>query len=213
MATKYCSRCDQTKAVAEFSKDRTTKDGLSARCKECRSDYSKRWYNGLTLERQRERRDRRRNERSEWQRAYYHRNREWFAERGREWVSKNREKHRANTRRNMQKRRATAKGRLENNVSRAVYRALKGRKGGEPTFALLEYTVEQLMAHLERQFQRGMCWDNYGKWHVDHIRPLVSFEYSEPSDPEFKRAWALTNLRPLWARENISKGGRVSLLI
>lgn len=113
----------------------------------------------------------------------------------------------------MRRRRATAKGKLESNVSRALHRALKREKGGEPSFALLGFTVEQLVAHLERQFEKGMGWHNYGQWHVDHIIPLASFKYESARDPDFARAWALTNLRPLWARANISKGAQRLLLI
>src|SRR3546814_16139410 len=53
-----------------------------------------------------------------------------------------------------------------------------------------------------------ICWDNRGEWHIDHIRPLCSFEFKSPDDPQFREAWALTNLRPLWARDNPRKGGR-----
>jgi hypothetical protein len=108
----------------------------------------------------------------------------------------------------MRRKRATAKGRLESNVSRAVNRALLKAKSREPSFNLLGFTVDELMRHLERQFLPGMIWENYGKWHVDHILPLASFNYSSAKDDEFKAAWALTNLRPMWAKENISKGAR-----
>lgn len=213
MATKYCSRCDCTKPVSEFCKDRSTKSGLSARCKSCRSEYGKSWYYGSGRARRRAGIGVNKERKREYQAEYGRRNADRLREQKRQWIADNIDRHRANTRRNMRKRRATTKGRLENNVSRAVHRALKGRKNGEPAFVLLGFTVEQLISHLERQFYQGMTWGNYGKWHVDHIRPLASFTYSEPTDPDFKRAWAITNLRPLWAAENISKGARVSLLI
>src|SRR3546814_9626669 len=66
---------------------------------------------------------------------------------------------------------------------------------------------------LERQFLPGMSWDNRGEWHIDHIRPLCAFEFTSPDDPQFREAWALTNLRPLWARDNLRKGGRLDLLL
>jgi hypothetical protein len=50
-----------------------------------------------------------------------------------------------------------------------------------------------------------MSWENYGKWHVDHIRPKASFHYTNPDDEEFKQCWALRNLRPLWGKENSAK--------
>lgn len=75
------------------------------------------------------------------------------------------------------------------------------------------YTTDELMAHLARQFTKRMSWQNMGKWHIDHIVPLASFRFDGPDDPNFKAAWALTNLRPLWRPKNLSKGAqRLTLL-
>jgi hypothetical protein len=53
-----------------------------------------------------------------------------------------------------------------------------------------------------------MSWDNYGeKWHIDHIIPICEFDLSEKS--EARRANNILNLRPIWAEENLSKGGRI----
>lgn len=78
---------------------------------------------------------------------------------------------------------------------------------------MVDYTVEELRAHLERQFLRGMGWHNAGEWHIDHIIPVSSFNYTSPDDLEFKRCWALANLRPLWGRDNIRKSNRVETLL
>ena len=47
------------------------------------------------------------------------------------------------------------------------------------TFELLNFTPEDLIAHLEKQFTKGMNWSNYGKWHIDHIVPLVNTRLPE----------------------------------
>lgn len=88
-------------------------------------------------------------------------------------------------------------------------------KGGKHWEELVGYTLTDLMMHLERQFTKGMSWDNYGRggWNIDHIIPASSFKYDTPDDPEFKACWALTNLQPLWEKENISKHAkRLTLL-
>jgi hypothetical protein len=93
----------------------------------------------------------------------------------------------------------------------AVYTCLKERNISkyENTFNYLPYTLEELMGHLESQFTEGMTWENYGDWHVDHIKPMNSFIMESPTDDSFQECWGIKNLQPLWAEENLSKGSRV----
>ena len=69
---------------------------------------------------------------------------------------------------------------------------------------LVGCTTKQLAEHLERQFKEGMSWDNYGEWHVDHIRPCASFDLSD--EGQQKECFHWRNLQPLWGIENIKKG-------
>lgn len=114
------------------------------------------------------------------------------------------------------KRRATPQGRIEASIRSGIYSRLR-RKGGSrgkgKTFEALGYSPVDLVAHLERQFTKGMNWDNYGEWHIDHIVPVSAFDYATTDDPNFRAAWALTNLRPMWGTENYAKGAkRLTLL-
>jgi hypothetical protein len=86
------------------------------------------------------------------------------------------------------------------------YLKKRGINKEELIFDLLDYTQEQLLKHFESLFTDDMSWDNYGKWHIDHIRPNSSFNYDSTEHPDFKKCWALNNLQPLWARDNMSKG-------
>jgi 5-methylcytosine-specific restriction endonuclease McrA len=55
-----------------------------------------------------------------------------------------------------------------------------------------------------------MNWDNYGKyWHIDHIIPVSFFEIRDRNDPNIKQCWSLQNLRPLSAKENLQKSGKI----
>ncbi|WP_457659577.1 hypothetical protein [Sinorhizobium medicae] len=124
---------------------------------------------------------------------------------GREYYATNREKILTAANDNM----STPRGKIDNAISCGVSRGIrKGSKNGRRSFALVGYTLEELMAHLEAQFEPWMTWENYGfyGWHIDHIKPLASFTYETPDDPEFKKAWALSNLRPLGAVKNWRKG-------
>lgn len=86
-----------------------------------------------------------------------------------------------------------------------VLRGLKFGKGGRSWQELVGYTLDELMLHLERQFSHGMSWSNRDEWHIDHIVPVASFNFSSEHDEDFKACWALTNLRPLWKRLNRKK--------
>ena len=72
----------------------------------------------------------------------------------------------------------------------------------------LGYSIDELREHLESRFQEGMSWDNHGRdgWHIDHVKPVSMFDYNSVNDSGFRECWALANLQPLWAADNIRKG-------
>jgi len=67
-------------------------------------------------------------------------------------------------------------------------------------------SLDKLREHIESLFKPGMSWDNHKPdgWHIDHIKPLASFNLSDPA--QVKIACHYTNLQPLWAKDNQSKG-------
>jgi hypothetical protein len=104
------------------------------------------------------------------------------------------------------KRRSTPRGRIDDAVSAGIRDSLrKGAKAGRKWEVLVGYTVDDLMAHLERQFIDGMSWNNYGDWHIDHVIPKAAFNYTSPEHADFIRCWGLNNLQPLWAVDNMKK--------
>jgi hypothetical protein len=100
--------------------------------------------------------------------------------------------------------------RLASYTRTAIYTCLKERNINKynNTFDLLPYSLGELINHLEGKFQEGMTWDNYGQWHLDHIKPMSSFIFENPKDIQFQECWSLNNLQPLWGQENLSKGSR-----
>lgn len=125
------------------------------------------------------------------------------------WQAENRQKYLAAARRSNAKRRSTAKGSLSRRVSHGIYLSIKAHKNGQPWELLVGYTVDQLMAHLEKQFLPGMTWENRSEWHIDHKIPIAAFNFETPNDLDFKRCWALDNLRPLWSTENLKKSAKI----
>ncbi len=67
-------------------------------------------------------------------------------------------------------------------------------------------TPQQLYKHITKQFKDGMSWDNYGinGWHIDHIIPLCLAKTEE----DVYKLSHYSNLQPLWAEENLKKGGK-----
>jgi len=87
---------------------------------------------------------------------------------------------------------------------------LNGTKNGQQWQELVGWTIDELMAHLQKRFKKGMGFENYGEWHIDHKIPLAVFNYSKPTDIDFQRAWSLTNLQPMWGKENIAKSDKLT---
>lgn len=91
-------------------------------------------------------------------------------------------------------------------MASAVHQALREAKAGRKWETLVGYTLADLVTHLERQFLRGMTWENMGQWHIDHIRPKSGFDQTDPA--QFRECWGLANLRPLWAPANQAKAAK-----
>ncbi len=72
---------------------------------------------------------------------------------------------------------------------------------------LLGCTASELVKYLESKFLPGMSWENRKLWHMDHIRPLASFDLSDVEQQHV--AFHYTNVQPLWAIDNFRKGARV----
>lgn len=100
---------------------------------------------------------------------------------------------------------ANPSARIRNAVAARMWAALKGKTDGA-LFSRLGYSPAELVGHLESQFSGGMEWANYGLWHVDHIRPCAGFDQTDPD--QFRDCWALSNLQPLWAADNLRKGAK-----
>jgi hypothetical protein len=99
--------------------------------------------------------------------------------------------------------------RLRASLGRRLYKAMKFRGKSPQVEALVGCSFLDLKDWIESQFRYGMTWGNYGfGWHVDHIQPCASFDHSNPD--HVRRCWHFTNLRPMWASENIAKGDQIT---
>lgn len=85
-----------------------------------------------------------------------------------------------------------------------------GIKKNSKTLELIGCSAFQLKEHIASKFKPGMSWENHGLrgWHVDHIKPLASFDFTDQK--QIEAAFHYTNLQPLWWFENLSKGKKVA---
>lgn len=92
------------------------------------------------------------------------------------------------------------------NLRRRLYGVLRGEEKHKRTLELLGCSLQEFKDHLEKRFTEGMTWANYGEWHIDHIKPLASFDLTIPE--ELEKAGHFSNMQPLWASENCRKRDR-----
>jgi hypothetical protein len=86
-------------------------------------------------------------------------------------------------------------------LARSVKRCRAAKVGR--TIELLGCSLKELREHIEAQFEPGMTWDNYGAWHVDHIRQCCTFDLTD--EAQQRVCFHCTNLRPLWAEANLAR--------
>lgn len=165
----------------------------------------------------------------EYARRHYERNAEKIRARRREWTAANNAKVNAYATEYAKRPEVRARIRLRaaerlrtdpvfaiNHRMRTRLRealVVAGGKRGRSWEALVGYSSADLLAHLERQFSPGMSWDNLSDWEIDHIVALASFDIREAGDAEFRAAWSLGNLRPLWRGPNRAKSSRREFLL
>jgi hypothetical protein len=118
----------------------------------------------------------------------------------------NLEENRRKTREKSRKRRENLGNRIRLNLGTRLWQAVQKKHGN--TMELTGCTKEELVKHLEMNFKENMSWDNYGEWHIDHIKPCASFDLTK--EEEQKKCFHWTNLQPLWAIENLRKGCKIT---
>lgn len=178
---KKCFKCEKLKSYSEFHKHPQKTDGLHPSCKLCRKLKSKEQY------------IKHKDAIKERTNQYYHNNKDQIVKKQNE-----RNKKRLKTDRFFL---------LSRRLRNRLYYALKNKNWKKNTkFSnYIGCNREELINHIQTQFKDGMSWDNYGQWHIDHIIPLDSAKNEE----ELYKLCHYTNLQPLWAKDNLSKGNKI----
>jgi hypothetical protein len=197
---KICTKCGIEKNESEFHKQKSHKNGLCSWCKACVNNNHQKWYNKNKIRLQDYQR--------EYQKEYYKDNHEKAKEAVKRWRTDNpdyKQEYYKN------RRKVDPNYKLAMNLRSRIRSAVKSQFGDKAykSIELLGCTIEEARQHLESKFQDGMTWENYGMfgWHIDHIKPVSSFDLTNPE--EQKKCFHYTNLQPLWAEENLTKGARL----
>ncbi|UNY40261.1 HNH endonuclease [Paracoccus phage vB_PmaP_KLEP18-1] len=195
---KICRDCCAEKPLAQFSNDKSKRDGKVSYCKPCAAIRKVSYYS-RNKERLRE-----------YSRRYHHDNCTSDLKR-----REKAEYHKSRTV-DLEKRRQYHADRYRNDPGyamgvrmRAMLQRLLKKTGGNKSDSLkasMGYSVEKLMERIEYQFKPGMTWDNLGEWEIDHKIPLMRMIRRGEARPSVVNS--LANLQPLWRHENRSKGCR-----
>jgi hypothetical protein len=190
---KICSKCQKVKNESEFHKDKSKKDGLYYKCKECQNHYER-------------------------ERSAKPENKERKKQIDKQYKSRPEIKERKNQRAK-ERYQIDSCYKLRICISIAIGKGLKkncGSKHGSSILSKLPYTMQQLKSHIESLFEPWMNWQNHGKynpnrrtWQIDHIKPHSGFHYTDMDCEEFRQCWSLSNLRPLESLANIKKGNKI----
>jgi hypothetical protein len=174
---KKCKKCNIEKDLTEFYKQKKGKFGVKPECKDCIKEYNK-----LNSEHQRL-----------YFKNYRQNNKEHIAKIKKDWE--------------IVKRKTDSLYRLKQNLRHRTNSAFKSKywQKNNTTQNLLSCTFEEAKRHIEIKFTEGMNWENYGKWHIDHIIPLSSAN----TEQELCDLFHYTNLQPLWAADNFKKSDKL----
>ena len=186
--TILCKRCEEEKSEEEFYRNQ-------GKCKKCLAAIAKERYHKDNSKKR------------GYHRQYYLKNKEKIKAYSKQYKKDNPDKkrqHKRNYRKN------NIGERLRRSQSKMIKKTL-GKSGASKCGSTSKYLgcdPATLKNHLETQFQPGMNWENRGTygWHIDHIRPLASFDLTK--EEEQLKAFHYTNLQPLWWYDNIAKGDK-----
>lgn len=220
---KKCSKCKLEKELIDFGNRLSAKDGLQSQCKSCRNKYyedtkdnlklyykerNKIYYQNnkekvliKTKEYRNSNKDYYDNYNKKYWKTYYNNNKEKI----KKYLEKN--KHKKNLRLNKKKELDPIfkfKCNVRSSIRMSFKRGNNHFKKNSRTEDILGCSIEEFKKYIESKFTEGMCFENYGKWHLDHIKPLALANTQE----EIVILNHHTNFQPLWASDNYSKGAK-----
>lgn len=209
---KTCCTCKKLMSLDNFCKNKNTKDGHNIKCRSCNKEYKKKYQqDNKEIIKKKHHNYHLKNLDSikEKKRKYYLENREYTIEKSCKYQKENAKRVSKSHSKYYKNKRDTDK--IFNLISKIRHRTCQifRQKNFLKNKSFKDYigcTVEQLVLHIESQFKDNMTWDKVinGLIHIDHIKPI----HLANTEEEIYQLNHYTNLQPLWAKENLSKGGK-----
>lgn len=194
---KSCSKCKKWKPLTSYNNLKSSWDNLRTDCKDCLHEY----------------RTERKDDMTEYNKEYWIKTKDAQTEKHKIWKEANRDhvnEYARNFKRKWEKKQRETNPRFKivKNLRCRLYSAIKFGYGvkSESTLDLLSCTLDFFQGYIAAKFQDDMTWENYGKWHIDHIIPCNSWDLSKPE--EVKMCFHYLNLQPMWGSENSAKRDR-----
>ena len=233
---KQCPHCTEPKLLNKFHKDNRATDGHNCCCKEhiselldnpnrkqkikdwCLKNKTKikkrlsEYYiknKGKMAKQQKENYLKNKDKRLEYQKEYRDNNREKILKKGkifRDKLENKIKKAKQDREYNNNRRKTDINFKILCNLRTRIHHALSGNNKSLSTMFLIGCEIDYLMYYIQEKFTKGMSWDNYGLWQIDHIKPCVLFDLSK--ELEQKACFCYTNLQPLWAEDNKIKSDK-----
>jgi len=194
---KVCSKCNLEKELIDFNKSKLNKDNLRGYCKICQSKLDKLY------------REKNKEKLKEYSKKHYKINKVKIYEQKKEYRKANVEyfkkyqKEYSKNRKNIDhlyRFRSNTRSLISNSFKRGVNQFSKNAK----TETILGCTIQEFVIYISSKFLKGMNLNNYGEWHLDHIKPISLAESQE----EIIILNHYTNFQPLWAEDNIKKSNK-----
>lgn len=228
---KKCSKCFiEYPLTTEFwNLAKHCSDGFHTQCKVCRNKYGEEYRkkNASKIKDSQKKcyekyKHKRKQYRDEWRannpdynKNYYISNIEKIKQTQKKWKSKNKSKIIENRNIHKESRNERQRKKYNSNVEykikkifhRRFHHFLKSNVSSRMEY-YIGCTLEELRLHIESLWLDGMSWENHSitGWHIDHIIPVNSFDYSnEKLEESLKKCWHYSNLQPLWSKDNIAK--------
>ena len=221
---KQCCTCKVHKDLSAFTKDKSTKDGLKYRCRECRkakehdpvakAEYNKRYWQSNKAKiapKAKAYRTAHAVDLKAYQQRYRDEHRAELAKYRKDMAGYMKAYNQAYKPRKNE----WVKSKRSEDANFRMACNLRGRfhsfvKGDAKTFDVLGMSMDVFRQWIQCQFEPGMTWDTYSvEWELNHVLPVSSFDLDDPLQQHVCFGW--TNFQPKFIADNRAKGNALRI--